>query len=202
MDFINDFYYIFIKDIVTFIFTITGLIIAGIGLSTWKKQIKGNKEFETGYNLHYSVLKLRDAIKHVRNPAIWPSESNKAAIYSKEKHPNKSEEEIQNNAHVNVYEMRWEEITNAYTEIESHLLAAEALWGSHILALVKPLKKKITELNISLQQHFQPELRTKDYSVLRDVVYDGSSENEEDNFGKEISKIIQDITNYLKSKIS
>ena len=141
-------------------------------------------------------------IKHVRNPAIWPAESNKAAKYSKEKNPDKSEEEIQNNAHVNVYEMRWEEITNAYTEMESHLLAAESLWGSNILDLIRPLKKKVTELNINLQQYFQPELRTKDYSAIQEIVYDASSETEEDNFSKEINKIVKDIVDYLKSEIS
>lgn len=123
--FINQHPYIFIKDLATVILTIWGLIIAGRGLATWRKQIKGTKEFETGYNLHYAVLKLRDAIKHVRNPAIWPSENSKAIQYSKAKYPNKSETDIEKDSHAYVYEMRWEEITLASTEAESHLLASE-----------------------------------------------------------------------------
>lgn len=191
-----------IKDIATFLFTAIGLIIAGMGLATWKKQIKGTKEFETAYNLHYSVLKLRDAIKHVRNPMIWPSESNKALQHSKTKYPEKSAEDMGKNSYAHVYEMRWEEIVNASTEMESHLLAAEVLWGPEILNLIKSLNKKIIELNINLKQNFEPELRTKDFMKIHNVIYDQSGENEEDAFSKEVSKAIQNITNFIKSKIS
>lgn len=191
-----------IKDIVTFLFTAIGLIIAGMGLATWKKQIKGTKEFETAYNLHYAVLKLRNAIKHVRNPAIFPSESNKAIQYSKNKYPDKAKENVEKDSHSSVYEMRWEEITNAFTEMESHLLAAEVSWGPEIVSLIKPLNKKVIELNINLKQNFQPELRTKDFMEIHNVIYDQSGEDEEDAFSKEVSKAIQDITNYIKSKIS
>ena len=68
--------------------------------------------------------------------------------------------------------MRWEEITKASTEMESHLLAAEVLWGKDIFALIKPLNLKITELNIALRQNFQPELRTKSVMDIHDTIYD------------------------------
>ena len=70
-------------------FTFSGLVIAGFGLATWKKQIKGSKEFEAVHNLHFAMLKLREAIKHVRNPAIWPSESQRAVKFIKERSPEK-----------------------------------------------------------------------------------------------------------------
>ena len=144
MDFINQSTYLFIKDLITFVLTIAGIIIASKGLSTWKKQIKWNKENEISYNLNYSILKLRDAIKHVRNPAIWNSENYKAIQYFKNKYPNrKDDENLEKNSSIYVYEMRWEEITNAYTEMESHLLAVEVLWGSEILNKIKPLRKKV-----------------------------------------------------------
>src|ERR1035437_9099217 len=144
-----------IRDVITYALTFWGLIIATKGLVTWRKQIKGTKEFETAYNLNYSVLKLRDAIKHVRNPAIWPSESYKAIQYYKAKYSDKPIEDVEKNSQGYVYEMRWEEIVSAFTEIESHLLAAEVLWGIEILSLIKPLNKKINELNIGLKQYFQ-----------------------------------------------
>ncbi len=200
--FIHQLCYLPIKDIITFLFTLAGLVIAGMGLATWKKQIHGVKEFETAYNLHYSVLKLRDAIKHVRNPAIWPSESIKALSHLKEKYPERSVEDIDKNSNAHVYEIRWEEIVTASTEMESHLLAAEVLWGPDILNIVKPLNKEITGLNICLKQYFQPDLRTKDLKEIRNVIYDMSGENEDDEFTKGISLKVQVITDYIKSKIS
>ncbi len=180
-------------------------IVSTLG-TTWlqayltRKQIKGTKEFETAYNLHYTVLKLRDAIKHVRNPAIWPSEDYKAIQYFKAKYPERSED-IDSKSHSYVYEMRWEEITTSFTEIESHLLSAEVLWGKDILDLIKPLDKKVGELNIGLKQYFQPEFRTKDYIELHNIIYNQGSENDDDNFSQEVNKIIENIGSYLKPKI-
>ena len=201
--FINQSCYQFGKDIVTVALTVWGLIIATKGLVTWRKQIRGTKEFEAGYNLNYSLLKLRNAIRHVRNPAIWPSESYKAIQYSRAKYPNKNEADIEKNSHAYVYEMRWEEISGALTEVESHLLAAEVLWGKEILSLMQPLNNKITELNIALEQYFQPELRTKPYMDLHNIIYNKAHKiDEDDQFGAEVSKVVQDIVDYIKIKIS
>jgi hypothetical protein len=195
-------WYLITKDILTALFTLAGLIIAGLGLATWKKQIKGSKEFEAAHNLHFAMLKLREAIKHARNPAIWPSESQRAVKFIKERNPDKSDEDLKKNEHSYVYEMRWQKITDAYTEAEAHLLAAEALWGHEIVDLTKPLNKKVRELNINLNQNFGPaEMRTKDSMAIRDVIYDKSSETEQDAFSAEVSKYIDAIADYLKGKI-
>jgi hypothetical protein len=197
--------YIIAKDFFTFIFTLAGLIIAWVGLATWKKQIKGSKNFEMAYNFHYSMLKLRNAIEYVRNPAIFPSENNKAIQYSKDKYPEKPEEEIKKDSNLYVYEMRWEKINNALKEMESHLLAIEVLWGPEILTLIKPLNRKIIELNSALKQMFgPPEYRVKKLDELYGIIYDKSNwiNGEKDPFNKEISQIIEKITNYIKNKIS
>ena len=134
MNFTEGQIYILIKDSITFLLTAAGILLASRGLSTWREQMKGTKEFDASYNLNYAVLKLRDAIRHVRNPAIWNAESNRAIRYAKEKYPERSNDpEIAKDSTKYVYEMRWDEIVNAYREIESHQLAAEVLWGSEIL---------------------------------------------------------------------
>ena len=201
INFVNQDWYLITKDIRTPLFTFSGLVIAGFGLATWKKQIKGSKEFEAVHNLHFAMLKLREAIKHVRNPAIWPSESQRAVKFIKERSPEKSDEELKKNEHAFVYEMRWQKITDAYTEAESHLLAAEALWGHEIMDLTKPLNKKVRELNINLNQNFAPEMRTKDLMAIHDVIYDKSSETEQDAFSTEVSKSIDAVADYLRGKI-
>lgn len=202
MHFINQQNFISIKDFVTFILTVSGLIIAGMGLSTWRKQIKGVKEFETSYNLHYSLLRLRNAIKHVRNPAIWGAENYKAIQYFKNKYPDRIDDKgLEKNSDVYVYEMRWEEITEAYTEMESHLLAAEVLWGSEVLDKIMPLKKKVVELNISLKQYLDPRFRTDTHKNLSDIIYDQGDEKDQDAFSKEIAKAIEGIADYIKQKM-
>ena len=198
------FCWLLIKDVLTFILTIFGLYIAGSGLLTWKKQMKGTKEFETAYNLNYSILKLREALKQVRHPAIWPSESAKAIKFAREKYPEKSDSELEKDAHAYVYEMRWEQISKASTEMESHLLAAEVLWGEELLDLTKPLYKKISELNTSLKKTFQhiPEKSVEDYTKRDEVIYGGLEDEENNGFSKELNFVIRTIEEYLKTKIT
>lgn len=200
----ENFCWLLIKDTLTFIFTVIGLYIAGSGLVTWKKQIKGTKKFETAYHLNYAVLKLREAIKQVRHPAIWPSESAKAMQFAREKYPDKSDSELDKDTHGYVYEMRWEQISEASTEMESHLLAAEILWGKEILNLIKPLYKKISELNISLKKTFQhfPEKNLEDYTKRDEIIYGGLNDDETNPFSLELNSLIREIEDYLKTKLS
>lgn len=200
---INQPWYLLIKDILTFLFTGAGLIIAGMGLATWKKQMKGAKDFDAAYNLNYAVLKLRDAIKYVRNPAIWPSESRQAIQYLKSKYPGKSDEELERDCHAAVYEMRWEKITTASTEMESYLLAAEILWKQDILNLIKPITVKVNDLNIAIRRNFQSESRSDDFMDIHNVIYDkGDGSKSEDAFSQEVNKAIGEIADYLQSKMS
>lgn len=196
--------YIFAKDLAALFITIMGIYIANGGLFTWKDQLKYNKEVKIANDLHYSLLKLRNAIKSVRNPAIFPSESYRAEQGYKEKYPEKSDLEISKNSHAYVYEMRWQEISDAFTEMESHLLEAEVLWGLEVRRLLVPLKQKVTELNIALKQNFQSEFRTKDPMKIHDIMYDKSdwSNDREDAFSNEVSTAIKNITDYMNAKIS
>lgn len=191
-----------LKDLVTFCLTIWGLIVATKGLATWKEQTKGIKQFETAHNLHFAVLKVREAIKHVRNPFIGLSESQRAVKFIRGEYPEKSDEEVKKDEHAAVYEVRWKKISDSYTEAESHLLAAEVLWGPEIVNLIKPLSKKVNELNINLKQNFSPpELRAKKMTDIHDIIYDASTEIGQDQFSKEVSGYINSITEYLKDKI-
>lgn len=191
------------SDAITAVSAIVISILAVYGVREWKRQIKGTKEFETAYKLHYSVLRVREAIKHVRNPAIWPGENRKALEYYRVKYPDRPDKKDSSKMHV--YEMRWEKIMNASTKMESYLLAAEVLWGSEILDKIKPLKEKISKLNINLHKYLDPELRTdtpKEFEAIDAIIYDSSNEDEEDAFSLEINEVIKEITNYIKQKIS
>jgi hypothetical protein len=167
-------------------------------IETGRSDIKNTKEFEVAYNLRFSVLKLRDAIRGVRNPAIWIPEFNTAKKHAKGKNPDLTDEYLEKNSSILVYEMRWEEINKALKELEPNLLAAEVLWGPEIVGLVRGLNKKITELNIALQQNFNPDFRTKNILELHDIIYDiGDS----DNFNTEVNEVIKKVDEYIKSKV-
>lgn len=190
------------KEVVTPVIALAGVLIAKDGLFTWKRQIKGTKEFDAAYNLNYSVLKLRDEIKRVRRPAIWAGESYEAIQWAKTKYPNMAEKDVEKESHAFVYQKRWEEITKCLTEIDSHILAAELLWDKEIIGFLKPLNKKVTELNLAIQQNLSPEIKIYEPAKMRDIIYNKGDENNEDDFTKEVEEMVQEITDYLKGKIA
>jgi hypothetical protein len=195
-------FYQILKDLVTALFSVFGLWIAYQGLSTWKTQAKGIKEFDTAYNLRYSILKIREAIRTVRHPAIWPSEDIKAKKYIAEKYldTDVSIDKNKDRSDSYVYEMRWEKITSASVEMESHLLAAEILWGPDIIVFVKELNEKITELSLALNQHMNDRYRTKKPEEIDAIVY-RDIENK-DAFSNEVEIVISRILKYLEDKVS
>ena len=63
-----------LKDILLGGAAITGAFIANKGLTTWKRQHKGNSEYELSRRILVTLYKYRDAIDGVRHPAIWENE--------------------------------------------------------------------------------------------------------------------------------
>lgn len=194
-------WYIIAKDIITFILTASGIVVACLGLTTWKKQIKGDKEFQVFYKLNYYLLELRNAIKYVRSPSIFPSETQKAKNYFLSKYSDVDKENFEKNSTAYVYEMRWEKITIAYTKMESYSIAAEVLWGKEILEKVNPLKRKVKELSIMLLQNFiKPDLRAYSQKEIDDIIYDKGSEDMPDKFSLEVNNAIKTVADYIKQK--
>jgi hypothetical protein len=202
MNLTNQPLYLLIKDILTLAITVAGLIIAGKGLSTWSKQIKGGKEFEIGYNLNYAVLKIRKAISYVRNPAIWNSEMENAKEDYKLKHPNSSNEDQEKNANSHVYVLRWKKITEADTEMESYLLGAEILWEKEILFKMKLLNECIKKLNLNLFYNFNLDVKrtAEEREKIFKIVYNQGTEDSPDEFSKEVNEAVKIVHDYIKSK--
>lgn len=75
------------------------------------------------------------------------------------------------------------------------------MWGAEILRKIKPLKEKVTELKIALEQHLNPELRTKEKKDLDSIIYNRGTDIEDDEFGAEVTKSIDAINDFIKSKL-
>lgn len=192
MIFLDSTTYSLAKDFLQFIIAGVGIWIAWRGLSTWREQIEGGIKHETSRRLHRSVLKLRDAIGHVRNPAIWPEESMKAEV----KYPQADKSTVSA-----VYYLRWEKVIEALSELEVEQLEAEVLWGKDVVVRLKPIRSCVAKLNLSLRNFLSPynERRNPDKD-LDDVIYEFRSENEIDKFSQEIDEAVEDVERYLMQK--
>lgn len=191
MEFVNQPTYIFIKDLITFLLTIIGMIIAGGGLFTWKKQIKG----DTARRLYKSVLKLREAISYVRNPFISIAEQNNAI-----KQAEKENIVLEIKSSNIVYYFRWQKITEAMSELQLEQLEAEVLWGKEVLEKIDPIRSCVTELNIKLSQFLNPDLKTFSNDEIREVIYENRTKDFRDTFTLKIDNAVDVVGDFLKPK--
>lgn len=185
------------KEILYFLVTVGGLLVAVLGLKTWRKQIKGKTEYEAARKLYKAVLQLRDGISFVRNPFIPVSEMVKAEEQYKKENPNATSDS--NNA---VYQARWNKIVEAMSAVELELLEAEVLWGKEIKEVIKPVLDCVKKLNITLFKFLNPQFKISNHENLRTIMYEINNPSEKDEFTVEVVKAVEKVADYLKPKIN
>lgn len=175
----------FIVNIVLAVVAISGVIIAGLGLKTWRKQLKGTTEYELAKRLLLEVYRIRNAIGYVRNPFLRVTEAdskNKDVPWE-----------------VSAYEKRWKELRKAIAKFDTASLEGEVIWGTEVLNLKKDLHKIINELYIVVESFIRSkqnpasrrELTEKEERILYDV-------EDDDPYNKGLDAIIKKFEDYVK----
>jgi hypothetical protein len=153
-----------IKDLLSIISSLVLIYVGISGLKTWKRQLKGNTEYEQARKLLRAIYKVRDAIRNVRNPFMDTGEHvsalEKAGISPEELTPFNSE--LQKKAFRLAYQGRLERLNDALAELNLTAFEAEVLWGKLFLDAISPLRKCIGDLFWAVQTHFLFESQTRD----------------------------------------
>lgn len=68
-----------IRDVVVMSAEAGGAVIAGLGLKTWRRQLRGHTEYDLVRRLLRAAYSVRDQVASVRSPFIWEGEM-KAAL--------------------------------------------------------------------------------------------------------------------------
>jgi|SRR3989344_3259138 len=191
-------------DGVTAVAAVVGVLIAFLGLKTWREQLYGNKDHEIAWKYLEAVFKLRNAINHeVRNPAIFPGEIQSAVeeFYGK----NKLDEEKQKNPKADllaVYSIRWKEVMKARKNLDNVIIHAEIWWGEKVVGLEKPINECLGTLFVNVKNYINPQ-KGMDLNWNDDVIYyegDGSN-NEFDQKLKSAVKKMEDFARpYLRKE--
>ena len=127
-----------LKDVLLGGAAITGAFIANKGLTTWKRQLSGNSEYELSRRILVTLYKYRDAINGVRNPFIWNYEM-----------PTPPEDQLKKMTPLQVsffgtqkaYEARWESVQIERRNLYVHLLEAEAIWVTALPMVTRPCSR-------------------------------------------------------------
>ena len=196
-----------LKDVLLGGAAITGAFIANKGLTTWKRQHKGNSEYELSRRILVTLYKYRDAIDGVRHPAIWENEMPRPP---EEKIKSMTVDEIRFYGTRMAIQARWDKVNVERTSLYADLLEAKALWDDEIIERFKVLFKLQQELFISFQNFIQlinPDLDEDTKEAVknikknrRDIMYSDLSE-EGDEYKKEFQKGVEEIEKYLNPKL-
>jgi hypothetical protein len=143
---------------------------AVIGLSKWRRELKGKTEFDLAFDLAKVTYGLRDELRACRSPLVSGSEFPPGSdMLASSQDPQ---------VWVYVFQNRWKSVTNVLPDFDSRALAAEALWGSAVRSKTDELRKCVWELYASMQ------------SFIENKAAEGEDLRADPAFGKEIRKAV------------
>lgn len=193
------------KDVVIGATAASAAIFAYLGLSAWRKELKGKAEYELAKDVLKSVYRVRDGFSHVRHPAIYQYE------YPPEmtNHTGHLDKEHRYQGTLHVYEKRMEVLNKAFQELEEHHLAAQVEWGSEFRTTIKSLRICRGELLEAVRGLLEPMKNPhKEYSTTlaqtreeRSVLYEIGGDPIHDAFTLQINKAIDEFEKWLRPHI-
>lgn len=181
-----------LASIITALAAVAGLILAVMGFSTWRDQLRGRTDYELARRYLRAAYKVRDSIRFVRNPFITVEESNAALKEADLQNNNSDHKSTDRDTQRAVYAWRWKEVKEAVSDLKVELLEAEVSWGKEAIDTQKDLHACMIKIFVAVKSHLGPsELREKND---RDLIYDCG---EDDEFNKSLNLAVEKIERYL-----
>ena len=182
-----------IKDIITALSAIGAIIIAGIGLYTWKRQLKGTSKYDVARNLLKSVYNVQHAIEALR--------SRKMTVRREEVGPGDNIRDALIKTTEKVYQSRWDFVNNLMIVFEDKQIDAEVLLDKNIIAIGDKFRKCVRDLEVDLriylQMHSMKDFYTDPtYKKVSSTVM-SSVQGEKDEFNETITDIVKDYQKEL-----
>ncbi len=195
------------KDALQAIFAVVGIVVAILGLRTWKQQLAGKAEYELATRLLRTIYTVRDRVRSLRSPFISAGE-----MYAAGKEKVDDEKELNRLLNQNdklaefAYQVRWERVQEAVSDLVVEELEAEVLWENKVKSKFKPFYDCLSDLQFSLEDYLS--MRRGDYDPVSDedmlerkrVVLRGwgTRADQKDEFGNRFSTAIQELTQEIR----
>lgn len=187
-----------IKDIVTICAATIAAYVALRGLHTWKRQLKGQSQYDLCRRLLIKTFKVRDTIQSVRNTSMY---------YSKED----SHKDQLLSSQQKEYSKRLALLDSAWSELQVELLEAEVLWGDEVKDVFKPMQECRGTLVASIWLYFWLKGAYADMASVDNnpervaqndrIVFFHSNDPEKDEFTGELLNAISKIEDFIKPKL-
>lgn len=196
-----------VKDIVVMVASITGMYVAFKGLSTWKRQIKGQTEYSLAKETLINIYKTRDEIIRFRTPFMTTKEQ---PAPPEDKIKEMTPDEIRFYGLSEAYYNRLERVVSAKSILLVNLTESEAMWGTELKKLSEKYFKHERYLTSKLNFYLAmmnpkidkrlAESHLSDMEVIHKIIFD--SLDESDDYNKKLNEFIKPMEEYLRSKMS
>jgi hypothetical protein len=183
-----------LRDLATIISLGVGSFVALKGLSTWREQIHGTKNYELAYHISKTVVRLRKSVDRFRNIFISPGEI-QIALSEANLKINSTDPDYTEKSNNAVYTRRWREIVGIWQELEDDANDAEVLWGLDARTKIMSLLENISELYLAYQNYSRyiygskQYLTDEEFDKVEKIVYN-TTPNKDDEFTTKLSKKI------------
>lgn len=170
---------------------ITAVVVAWMGLNTWKRQIKGTDKYRVASELLLAVYRVREGMKVMRSPFLE---------YSPVKENDGDNEEMANfNGYIAAMDKRWKHVSEPVVELSLLTLKAEVHLDKKIKQQVDALMKKVRELQVMYESYIDHKRPGSDFEFeveWRKVLW---AKPTGDNFNDEVEKIIARIEGLVRA---
>lgn len=184
------------KDVVSIVGTIGALTIGGLGLFTWRRQLRGTSEYEVAKKAILKTYEVQQALQTVRNPMLYLSKEEVEA-------GRRLEEEQR------IYSERMTYLNEKWAELQTIRLEAKVIWGKEAQDSFNEIQQRIGNLRGAIWLHFWMKGAyagpgaTVDNSPERviendKIVYFTS---EEDEFSQQIAESTAKVENFFGPKV-
>lgn len=193
-----------LTNLLVAIAAIVGVAFAGVGLTTWRNELRGRSEHDLARRILLHVYRVREGIAVVRNPAMFSSEYNDR----EGREPGSLETTSEDLLHA--YSKRWKEVTGPGADLDVALLEAEAHWGNLLAEPQAKLKKVVRDLQLAVTRHIRmqrderyadsvsPERRAQ----IEATLWSGYSEKGEDPVVEKVQSAIYGFESALRPKLA
>ena len=184
------------KDVVSIVGTIGALTIGGLGLFTWRRQLRGTSEYEVAKKAILKTYEVQQALQSVRNPMLYLSKEEVEA-------GRRLEEEQR------IYSERMTYLNEKWAELQTIRLESRVIWGKEAQDSFNEIQQRIGDVRGAIWLHFWMKGAyagpgaTVDNSPERvrendKIVYFTS---EEDEFSQQIAESTAKVEKFFEPKV-
>ncbi len=192
------------RDILTIVCAVIASYVALMGLSTWRRQLRGNTQYDLARRLLLSAYKLRDAVEGVRTPGIHSVEVAHALKETGVSTDGRSQRDSVRLEKVAVYEVRWRRVQDAKSELSVNCFEAQVLWGEEAKAAYQAINSCVQKLWAAIVMDMEFEARgvtETDLANMLDrkkILSPMVATPEDDEYMVELNRSIQRLDDLVK----